>query len=126
MDLAQSMAENFDEGPSTSSSPDSCPKEVKERKFKPGDFVGCIDEGSTASKPLVFIGCVHYYISDDEVSLLWYSRDSTGFHLQFHGKQWTKMQDSLVKVTMTPMQRRHGYYTLSTSPRTIHKALTAL
>lgn len=125
MELARTVAEDFaDAGGSSSQAAASPPAAAKERKLKPGDFVACVQEGSTLSKPLIFVGRVQFYVSEGVVSLLWYSRKTAnGFCAEFDGEHWTEREACLAPVEMSRMKGKSGFLSLCTSTRSIHKAL---
>lgn len=133
MELARTLAEDFaDQGGSASGAdvgevavrPPVPPKSKTERKFKPGDFVACVEDGSTPQNPLILVGRVQFYASESEVCLLWYSkRSNKGYGPRFDGEQWIEAEDCLTAVEMVPTKGKSGLLSLRTSPRSIHRSL---
>lgn len=121
VDLARDYAEQqLEEDTDVSLSqqqPDNCP-------FKPGEFVGVVEEDSTLNSPKILIGQIHSFVGQDNVSLLWYKRVSKGFYkLELSGERWTEGVASLVPATLKAAKNRPGMFRLATSPRDIHRAV---
>ncbi|KAJ7382969.1 hypothetical protein OS493_031746 [Desmophyllum pertusum] len=74
--------------------PDNC-------VFKPGDFVGCIEESSTLNSPKVLIGQVHSLRGNGDVSLLWHRKIAAGLYsLELDGEEWLEAKESLTAVSL--------------------------
>ena len=97
------------------------------KKFSPGEFVAILGEGSLLSKPNVQIGQIQYYISSEQVELLWYKkRNSNAYSLELDSKEWIEADEDLMKVTMTPKRGRNSstLWSLQCSERSLLKKLS--
>jgi len=93
-------------------------------QFRPGDFVACVQDGSTLKAPKILLGQVHCVEDNREVSLLWYKAISANMYkLELDGQRWCEPVDSLTPVSVQVTKNRPGVYRLQTSQRTVHKAI---
>ena len=89
-----------------------------------GDFVGLVMEDSTLKDPSVLVGRVQELLPANQVSLLWYKHKGSGLYsLEVEGGRWTEDSSALVPITVKPARGKVDCYRLSTSLRTIHKAV---
>ena len=97
---------------------------TSECPFKPGEFVGLVEDESSPERPKILLAQVHSVVGQADVSLLWYKRVSQGLYkLELSGNQWNKSSSCLVPVTVKPAAKRSGLYRLCTLPLEIHRAV---
>ena len=91
-------------------------------RFKAGDFVAFVEQGSTLTKPKILLGRVIHNVSNQQVVLLRYQCvGNSQYKLDLSTGGWTESESSLcaVKVKFTS---KADIYKLLTSARTIHKS----
>ena len=119
-DFARHCAENSRQSQQQSEHEDPvcCP-------YKPSDFVAVVEESSTLKVPKVLIGQVLQCLNNQEVSLLWYKHfvSQNSYALTLDGNAWVENVGSLHSVKMLPWKSKPGHYKLSTSTKTLHKAV---
>ncbi len=127
VNLARQYAESELEQPECRSDADETAVPVKEWPFKPGDFVACLEEGSTLTSPKINLGQIHSFSKDaTEASLLWYKQISPNLYkLHLEGQQWTERCKQLTGVSVKAAKNRPGVLRLQTSARKVHKELVA-
>lgn len=93
--------------------------------FSPGDFVGLVEEGSTLQQPRVLVGRVHSLLSGGRAGLLWYKALGGGIYgLELDGSRWEEPLAALSVISVKPAKgKKPNCYRLSTSLRTLHKAV---
>ena len=115
---AEAVMEREDDGGEQS------PKSDHLSDFSAGDFVGLVMEDSTLNDPCVFVGRIHKMLPGNQVSLLWYKHKGDALYsLEVEGDGWIEDLSALVPVTVKPARGKADCYRLSTSLRTIHKAV---
>jgi len=96
-------------------------------KFKAGDFVGLIEEGSSDSQPLVLIGQIQRFLKSGMASLLWFKEGRRGtFSFSFEEEPWEESLEALVHVKMEPVRGCTGAFKLMTDPKVIHQSLSSV
>ena len=127
VNLARQYAESELEQPERTSNTDESPVPVEGWGFKPGDFVACLEEGSTLNSPKFNLGQVHCFSKDaTEASLLWYKQISANLYkLHLEGQEWMERCQQLTAVTVKAAKNRPGVYRLHTAARKVHKELMA-
>ena len=119
--LAQRTAEQG--GPGTLEEPQVPPGDGQPQHGL-GDFVGLVEQDSTLREPKILIGRVHAFLPEDQALLLWYKSMGAGMYcLQADGSQWVESLSALVPVSVKPAKGKPNGYRLTTSLRTIHKAV---
>ena len=89
-----------------------------------GEFVGLVMDDSTLTDPSVLVGRVQELLSGSRASLLWYKHKGGGLYsLEVEGRPWIEDLNALVPITMKPARGKVDCYRLTTSLRTIHKAV---
>ena len=121
---ALSLARKMAEESTTCAEPDgdlhtSIDVPRSERLHDPGDFVACIEEGSSRAKPRIHIGRVQYYVTKEKVSLLYYHAKLDIYYLKFTGSQWVEGEAACVPVKMEKTAPRHDTYILKSSIKEI-------
>ena len=123
MELARTVAEDFVPRERAKEADLPAPS-TAHRKFKPGDFVACVEEGSSEKKPRLLVGRVLFYLNDQELSLQWYSRKmANAYSPSFDGKQWVESEPALAAVEMSRLKGKPDFLSLRTSVRAVYKAL---
>ena len=90
-----------------------------------GSFVGLIEEASTLDEPRVLIAQIQEFLPGNQASLLWYSETKTTgqYMFQYESRPWIEHINSMHPVRINKMKHRPGLFKLSTSLKSIHKAL---
>ena len=89
-----------------------------------GDFVGLVMDDSTLNDPSVLVGRVQELLSGSRASLLWYKHKGGGLYsLEVEGRPWIEEFSALVPIRVKPARGKVDCYRLTTSLRTIHKAV---
>ena len=92
--------------------------------FSVGDFVGLVMEDSTLNDPSVYVGRIQELLRGNQVSLLWYKEKGGALYsLEVEGDRWIEDSSALVPITVKPARGKPDCYRLTTSLRTIHKAV---
>lgn len=92
--------------------------------FSVGDFVGLVMEDSTLDDPCVFVGRIQELLRGNQVCLLWYKHKGGALYsLEVEGDKWIEDSSALVPITVKPARGKPDCYRLTTSLRTIHKAV---
>ena len=98
----------------------------KHNNLKAGDFVGLIEEGSTASKPLILIGQIQCFLKSGVARLLWYEEGRRGIYsFAFQEDPWEESVEAMVAVNKEVVRDRPGSFTLKTDQKVIHQLLSA-
>lgn len=90
---------------------------------KAGDFVGLVEQGSTARRPKILVAQVQYSAGKD-VHLLWYEPVKglrNGYKIKLDGKPWIEPVEALTPVQMEAT-KQHCVYKLLTKPTEIYKS----
>lgn len=123
-ELAESVTDKDITEPTPSTSRED---PLASKRFKAGDFVAVLEEGSSLLKPLVHIGQVQYYINSKQVELLWYKKRGLNcYSLELDSQEWIEEECDLAPVEMKHKKGKNanGQWKLSTCERTLHKQLT--
>ena len=122
-DFAEESVFDISARPGTSNQQVETPQHDGE--FQTGDFVGLIEESSTLSRPQILIGQIHSFPEAGKVSLLWYQCKKNLYALKLDGTTWIEDKTCIVPVDMSHAKNKPGQYRLTTSLRSIHKALAS-
>ena len=86
-----------------------------------GQFVGLVEESSTAKQPKILIGRVQFLV-DTDVYLLWFKEVQSKkncYELFLDGKPWVEKPASLIPISMKETKEK-GIFRLLTKQREIY------